>query len=215
MNILKMEGLERSTGKKAANEIRRSGNVPCVLYGRGQDPVIFQLEKLAMRDLIYTDEMHRVSLTVGKSSFDCVVRDVDFHPISDEPIHADFLALTAGQTLKLSIPIQYTGQAAGQIAGGEMEFLINELEIQCLPKDIPEHIEVDVTAMEIGDTLHVSDLNLGDVEILTPERQSLVTISQPRVEVEETPDELLEGEAGEGEAAAEGEGSEAEATSEA
>ena len=213
MNILKMEGLERSAGKKAAREVRNADRVPCVLYGRGQEPVHFQLEKLAMRSLIYTDELHRIELTVGKESFDCVVRDVDFHPITDEPIHADFLALTAGQTIKLSVPIQYTGKSIGQTEGGDVEFLLSELEIQCLPKDIPENIEVDITDLNIGDTLHVSDLNLGDIDILTPDRQSLVTVVAPRVEAEPEAEALEGEEPAEGAEAAEG-GEPAEAAAE-
>ncbi len=209
-----MEGQTRATGKKAVKAIRQSDNVPCVLYGRAQEPVNFQLAKLAMRDLIYTDQMHRIELTVEKSSYDCVVREIDFHPITDEPIHVDFLALTAGQTLKLSIPIQYTGMAAGQTDGGEIEYLIHELEIQCLPKDIPDHIQVDVTLLNIGDTMHVSDLDLGSVEIITPGNQSLVTIAQPRVEeVEETEDVLAEGAEGAEGADADGEGSDEESGS--
>ena len=197
MNILKLEGLTRSAGKKASREIRQSGNVPCVLYGRSQEPIHFQVAPLEMRDLIYTDEMHRIELSVDGKSYDCVMRSVDFHPISDDPIHADFLALQEGQKLKLSVPIQYTGKSAGQKAGGDVEFLLNELEIQCLPKDIPDHVEVDVTLMEIGDTMHVSDLTLGDIEILTPERQSLVTVVAPRVEEEPEEVEDLVGEEGE------------------
>ncbi|NND71077.1 MAG: 50S ribosomal protein L25 [Rhodothermales bacterium] len=197
MNILKLEGRTRTAGKKASREVRQSGNVPCVLYGRSQEPIHFQLAPLEMRDLIYTDEMHRIELSVGKESYDCVMRSVDFHPISDHPIHADFLALQEGQKLKLSVPIQYTGKSVGQLAGGDVEFLLNELEIQCLPKDIPDHIEVDVTHMEIGDTMHVSDLEIGEIEILTPDRQSLVTVVAPRVEEEPEEVEELVGEDGE------------------
>lgn len=200
MNILKMEAQERAAGSKVAREIRRSGAVPCVLYGRGQAPIHFQLDRLSMRGLVFSDEMHRIELVVGKESYDCVIKDVDFHPLTDEPIHADFVALQAGQKIKLSIPVQYTGKALGQQEGGEVEYLLHELEILCLPKDIPESINVDISELAIGDTLHVSDLDFPEFEIQNPERQSLVTVVAPRAEEEEVvADEVLaEGEEGEG-----------------
>ena len=199
MNILKMEAQKRAAGSKVARQVRRSGSVPCVLYGREQDPVLFQLGRLDMRGLVFTDEMHRIELTVGKESYDCVVKDVDFHPLTDEPIHADFVALQAGQKIKLNIPVQFTGKSAGQKAGGEVEFLLHELEVLCFPKDMPDHMTVDITALNIGDTLHVSDLDLADIEIQNPERQSLVTVVAPRAEEEEEVAEAVDGELAEGE----------------
>ncbi|MEM6328085.1 MAG: 50S ribosomal protein L25 [Bacteroidota bacterium] len=202
----------RETGKAAVKATRRDGRVPCVLYGPSTEPVHFSVPSLDLRPLIHTSETYRVEVTVDGEDHEAILKDVDFHPVTEEPLHADFLALTKGQTLTLSIPIQLTGTAPGVKAGGQLAQPLYELEIQSLPKDIPGSISIDISTLEIGDSLHVGDLKLGDaIEVLTDSVRTIVTVTAPRVEaVEEDEDALLgldpeagaEGEAGE--AASEG-----------
>ena len=127
--------------------------------------------------------------------------------MSDRPIHADFQELTVGETIRITIPIQLLGTAAGQLEGGVTQQIISELEIECLPKDIPGQIEIDISALNIGDSLHVSDLVVGDVTILTGLDSTVVIVAGAAPEEEEIVDELgIEGEEGEeGEEGAEGE----------
>ena len=187
----------REGGKKAVKAVRRSGRVPCVLYGPSTEPVHFSVPQLDLRPLIHTTETYRVEVTMGGEDHEAILKSVDFHPVTDEPIHADFFALTAGQTLTLSVPISLEGTAPGVKAGGQLAQPLYELEISSLPKDIPGHVSIDVSSLQIGDSLHVSDLSLGNtIEVLTDPARTIVSITAPRIEeVEETEDELGLGDA--------------------
>ncbi len=213
MDAITLEVKPRQTGKRASKEIRRAEEVPCVLYGTHTAPVHFRVPVLDMRPLIYTAETHRVAFKLDGETFDCIVKHIDFHPVTDVPIHADFLALTEGETLDMTIPIVLVGSAPGVKAGGIISQALNDLEVRCLPKDIPGHIEVSIEGMEIGDSVHVSDIEVENVEILTEPARTIVSVAAPRAEEEPEEEEglLLEGELAEGEELPEGEeGEEAE-----
>ncbi|MDX1430285.1 MAG: 50S ribosomal protein L25 [Rhodothermales bacterium] len=203
MNTVKIEAQPRETGKSATRALRRSGNVPCVIYGHDADTVSCQMTSRALDGLVYTDERYRVEIQMGKDTFDCILKDVEFHPLLNKPVHADFQLLRAGEKIQLSIPVQFVGKSKGQKEGGDVQFLVHELEIEALPKDIPDHISVDITNLGIGDTLHVSDLETDGIEFVTPAAQSVVTCFvrkielEPVEEVEPVEGELVEGEEGE------------------
>jgi large subunit ribosomal protein L25 len=195
----------RETGKGAARSIRRSGNVPCVLYGHGEGSVSFQMSHLEMRKLAFGSGMHRVEVRVGKKKYDCVLKNVDYHPVTDEPMHADFQVLRKGEKIQITVPLRLVGQPKGVIDGGDLQHLAHDLEVLVLPKDIPDHLEVEVTELEIGDTIHVSDLSFDNVEIVSPPQRSVVAVTAKRI-VEEEAEELEEVEGEEG--LEEGEGAE-------
>ena len=201
MDFRTLEAKSRETGKRSSRVIRREGQVPCVLYGQHTDPVHFRVPVLDMRPLIYTAENHLVMVKLGSDEFECILKTVDYHPVTDTPIHADFLALTAGETLTLTVPVVTVGTAPGIKAGGILSQPLNDLEISCLPKNIPGQVEVSIEGMEIGDSVHVSDIEMEDVEILTDPARTVVTITVPRAEEEPEEEEglLLEGELAEGE----------------
>src|SRR5690554_5759504 len=182
MDVITLNAQPRTLGSSAARAARRAGEVPCVLYGPNQEPVHFQVSVLDLRPLIYTAESHRVSVTVEGESYDCITRHVDFDPITDVPAHVDFYALTAGQEVTLTVPVALVGDAAGVRAGGILSQILNELEIRCLPKDIPNQIELDISELEVGDSRHVSDLTVENVTILTDDSRTVVTITAPVAE---------------------------------
>ncbi|MEM8600330.1 MAG: 50S ribosomal protein L25, partial [Bacteroidota bacterium] len=164
-------------------------------------PVHFRVPKLALRPLIFTAEMHRVEVDLSGQTYECILKKVDYHPVSDDPLHADFLALDAGEAVALRIPVRLTGSAPGVKAGGRLVQALNFLEISCLPKNIPSVVEVDVSELKIGDTVHVDLLAVPDAEILTDPRRTVATVAAPKR------GGLLddeEGDATEGEEAAEG-----------
>lgn len=219
MDTLTLNAQPRETGKKSTKAVRREGLVPCVLYGSETEPVHFSVEELQLRPLIYTSDTYRIAVDLDGKIHDCIVKDIDFHPTSEEPLHVDFRALTEGEKITLDIPLTVIGEAPGVRAGGELVQPMHALEIRCLPKDIPGRIAVDISAMQIGDSIHVSDLSLGDkVEILADPERTVVTVSTRAAEVEEPEEvelvgleegeELPEGEAPEGAAEAEGEAEE-------
>lgn len=192
MENLTIDAQPRNAGKGASRAVRRQGNVPCVLYGSNAEPVVFQVTELALKPLIYTAETHIVNIEVGSDSWECILKDVAFHPVTDRPMHADFQVLEKGQVITLSVPVNYEGTPKGKSDGGVINIVLNELEVRVLPKNIPSHITVDISDLGVGDTIHIGDLELEGIEFTGTAEQTLVTIVQPRrVEEEEDEDGVL------------------------
>ncbi|HUF08136.1 MAG TPA: 50S ribosomal protein L25 [Rhodothermales bacterium] len=188
MDAITLEAKRRDVGKKSARRIRRTGNVPCVLYGHRTEPVAFELPELSVKALIYTTETHVVNIKVDGKQWNCIMKSADLHPVTDRPIHADFQVLEKGEKITLMVPIQFHGTPVGQRDGGDTQIIIHEIEVRCLPQDIPSHIDVDISEMAIGDSIHIQDLDTQGIEILGREEQTIVTVLQPRVaEAEVTP----------------------------
>ncbi|NNF04633.1 MAG: 50S ribosomal protein L25 [Rhodothermales bacterium] len=210
MEVINLEAAKRTAGKTATKAVRREGYVPAVVYGSEEEPMPIKVAELDLRSIIFTDIFHRVSVNVDDKSYECILKDVDFHPVTDRVRHADFQVLHPGQQIKLSIPVHFEGTAIGQKEGGLAQTFVNEITIKALPKDLPSYFVVDISEMKIGDSVMVQDLDREGIEILTPHDQTLVTITVPRaiIELEEADEEaLLEGEEGElaeGEEGAEG-----------
>ena len=193
MQTITLNVQPRELGKKAVKAVRRDGNVPCVLYGSHTKPVHFSVPVLDLRPLIHTSETYLIAFAVDGEEHECIVKTVDFHPVSDVPMHLDFQALTRGEAITVTVPIRLEGMAAGVKDGGNLSQPLFELEIRCLPKDIPGHISVDVSELNIGDSLHVSDIGLSEeIELLTDLDRTLVNVAAPRVEVEPEVEEALE-----------------------
>jgi large subunit ribosomal protein L25 len=181
MQSITLDVQPRETGKTATKAVRREGLVPCVLYGVHTDPVHFAVETLALRPLIFTTETYRVALSLDGDDHEAILKQVDFHPVTDQPLHADFLALTAGETLTMTIPVRLEGTPRGVKAGGILSQPLAAIEIRALPKDIPGHISIDVTALEVGESLHVDELDFGDaIELLTDPARTIATVTAPK-----------------------------------
>jgi len=198
MDVITLAAKPRTPGKGPARAARRAEEVPCVLYGHNEEPVVFQVAEKSLLPLIYTDEFHRVQVDIEGRSLSCVLKHVDFHPVSDRPMHADFQLLKTGEVITLTVPVRYVGTPVGQRDGGRVQVFFHELEITCLPKDIPDHIEVDVSALAIGDVIHLSNIEIEGVTFGAGADTLLYSVMAARVEVEPTAEEL-EGEALEGE----------------
>lgn len=202
MDILTLDAQPRGTGTRNARAIRREGRVPCVLYGPHVEPVHFQVPVLSLYPLIYTTETHRVTVQVDGDQWDCILKEMEYHPVTDQPIHADFQVLQKGEKITLTVPVRFHGTPVGQAdEGGDVQYAVHDLEVTCLPDDIPSYIDVDISALHIGDSIHVSDLDVPNVEFSAEPEQTLVTVVPPRLE--EEPEVALEEELPEG-AAAEG-----------
>lgn len=209
----------RETGSKAAREIRNNNRVPCILYGRTVDSTPLQISVAALDKLIYRRTAPVAEVQLDGETRHCILKDYDLHPLTDRPLHADFQALEEGNRVTLTVPIRYTGIPIGQQNGGDTQQIARELTISVLPENIPSQIEVDIAELNIGDSIHVYDLEV-DYEIETNQNQTLVTVVAPQIEAtpeteEEEEEEPTEEEiAEEGEAvdtAEEGEGAEGEA----
>ncbi len=181
----------RKTGKSASNQLRRSGKIPGIYYAPGDEPLPIAVKESELKNLIYTTETHIIRLKLGDGKeFQCILKDVEFDPVTDKPIHFDLYGLKAGATVTLEVPIVLVGKAPGVEKGGVIEHLLHTVEVECPTNAIPEHIEVDISNLDIGDSIHVKDLNIPNVKILENELAVIVAVVPPRGgEVEAKPAE--------------------------
>jgi len=205
--------LRTGTGKGPARRIRRQGLVPAVVYGPGIETIKASIEPRALVQALSgplrTNTV--IELTLDKPAKDTpkeihvLVRDHQYHPVSRQLLHVDFLAIDVNKTIVIDVPIETRGRSVGEQTGGTLTQIYRELPIECLPKDIPVSFEIEVSALDINDSLCVSDLTLPEsVTCSLPPDTSIVTVVAPRAE-EEEPEEDEEGLEGEGEEGAEGE----------
>lgn len=173
---------------KTVKRLRADGRVPGVYYVHGGPNIPIAVGEPALKPLIYTSETHIIDLRLddGKQ-FSCILRDVQFDPLTDTPIHFDLQGLKADEKLTIDIPVIINGTAAGVREGGILQHIIHKLKISCLPKDIPEHIEVDVEPLAMNQSIHVRDLPKGTYTMLESEDSTIVAVVPPTVIKEEAP----------------------------
>jgi large subunit ribosomal protein L25 len=204
-------------GKSAARRMRREGRIPAVIYGHGEETRSLSLdahefEMLVKRHSIDTT-LIELSIEDGKKTgakVKALVSEVQAHPYRPQVLHVDFHQIHAGETVTVEVPLRLVGTAVGVRAGGVLQHVLHELELECAVEAIPEAIEVDVSALEIGDSVHVGELSLPEgVDVHVDPDRTVCTVAAPTVlEVAEEPEaaavepELVGGEAAEGEAAA-------------
>ena len=189
-----IEANERKTiNKRSRNSLRNEGRVPGVLYGSRMEPIPIDVTRLKINPLVFTAKTNLISLKLdGHEEYECVIKDVQFDPVTDEVVHFDLIGLTRGEKIQLEVPIKLLGNAVGVKEGGLLQESMHKLSIECLPKDIPQSLELEVTELNIGDSIHVSDLNFENITILNPENTIVVSVVLPKVEIEV--EEVEEGE---------------------
>lgn len=191
MSDIALKANRREPGRSTARALRRQGVIPGVYYFHGEDAIALSVEELDLRPLINTAESHLVNLSLDDGTKKlCILKDMIFDPITDRPVHFDLMGVAAGEAMKVSVPVALVGRAAGQAEGGLVQQILHELDIECLPKDLPEHIEVEISALNIGDSVHVESLSIENITILTASDATIVSITAPRV----SGDEAEEGE---------------------
>jgi len=181
-----IEANERKTiNKRSRNSLRNEGRVPGVLYGSRMEPIQIDVTRLKINPLVFTAKTNLISLKLdGHEDYECVIKDVQFDPVTDEVVHFDLIGLTRGEKIQLEVPIKLLGNAVGVKEGGLLQESMHKLSIECLPKDIPQLLELEVTELNIGDSIHVSDLNFENITILNPENTIVVSVVLPKVEIE-------------------------------
>lgn len=183
--------LRTAQGSRAARRMRREGFLPGVVYGPGTEPISISVNLRDLRNAMRGRPANAVFLELegvpalkGKST---ILRNIQHDPVSDIPRHADFFALEADHKIHLSIPVHLVGKAAGLKFGGIVDHQIHFFDVEVLPKDIPNAIEVDISALNVAESLRVSDLKLPEgVKILGDQHLPVVTILAPKVAVAET-----------------------------
>lgn len=171
----------KKLGGSTALQLRQQGRVPGILYGHGEPSIPFHVKELDLRPLIYTNETHTVSLNLDGAPQRCVLREVQFHPVTDRVSHIDLILIHADEKIRIDVPVKLIGTASGVKDGGVMDFSLHKLSIEVLPDSIPDHIELDITNLKIGHSLHVSDLPASaDYTISTDSHAVIVIIAAPK-----------------------------------
>lgn len=191
-------------GKGPARRVRTTGMVPAVLYGEAKDTVVLTVDAKTLDLLLHGKQgAHAiVQLDIADDpdqSGPAIMKDIQYHPVRGQVIHADFMRIDMAKKIHTAVPIVIEGRCAGVIEGGLLDHQLRELEVECLALDVPDSITVDVTDLEIGASLHVSDLMdkvADNITVLTKLERAVVAVHAPRV-VEEETTETLEGEEGE------------------
>jgi large subunit ribosomal protein L25 len=184
---------------KGAREIRRKGLIPGVLYYSGEKTVNISIEKLILFHAMQSGQRIFEIDQGGKSQY-TMIKQLQYHPVTDEIIHVDLMRVRRSEKITIAIPLVLVGEAAGVKEGGVLSQSLNQIEISCYPTDVPEQIELNIEDLELNSALSVADLeiNLDDVDVVTDPSMNIVSITPPAAE-EEVVEEELEGEELEGE----------------
>ncbi len=200
MQQAKLEAQQRNTfGKQSARDLRKEGGVPAVLYGRAQGTLAIQVNARTFKQFLRTyGENVIINMEVGASDSETVIiKEIQRHPVDKQTLlHADFIRISLDEPVTSAVPVILVGNPPGVQQGGVLESPLREVSLHCLPMQMPNNITIDVGHLEIGDSVHVSDLTLAEeIDILDEPERILAMVSQPRIQLE---DELAEGEEGEG-----------------
>lgn len=183
--------VRETSGKGVARSLRSSGRVPAIIYGHGRDPQALSIETRELEKLLshISAENTVIDLTVDGRSARTLIREIQRHPFKRQILHVDFQELVAGEKIVVRVPIVLMGVPDGvRMDGGILDQTMRELEVEVDPSNIPNHLEIDVTKMTIGTSLHVSDIALPEgVEIVGDESASVAVVSAPRAVIETVP----------------------------
>ncbi|MDP2724135.1 MAG: 50S ribosomal protein L25/general stress protein Ctc [Bacteroidales bacterium] len=171
--------LRENVGKKDAKKERKMGNVPCVLYG-GKEQVHFSLENLAFGKIIFTPDTYLVDLNIDGKAYQALLQDVQYHPVSDSALHADFLEVVEGKTIVSALPVKVVGNSPGVIAGGKLQQKIRKLKVKGLIENLPEEITVDISKLKIAESIKVKQLQVENIQLLDTPNAVVVMVKAGR-----------------------------------
>lgn len=178
MKSITINGSEReSVGKAATRTARNAGMVPCVLYG-GEQPVHFTAEESAFKGLVYTPNVHTVVIDLNGKTYNAILQDIQFHPVSDKILHIDFYQLNAEKEITMEVPVKIVGNSKGVMAGGVLRLNQRKLKVRALPANLPDFVEADITELEMGNKLYVTKLPTENFKLLHPDN---TVVAQVRI----------------------------------
>ena len=188
MSEVVLNAVVRKEIGKAANRLRYKEMIPGVFYSRGEENINITATPIEMKPLIYTTNTHLINLKLDNGvTKTCILRDIQFDPITDRPVHFDLQGVKENEELTVQVPVVLSGSPKGVKDGGTMQFIMHKVRVSCLPKFIPEHIELSVTELGMNDSIHVRDIKIANVKILDNESAAVVAVVPPTIIKEETP----------------------------
>ncbi|MBP6870531.1 MAG: 50S ribosomal protein L25 [Bacteroidales bacterium] len=177
--------LRESVGKKDAKLQRSEGRIPCVLYG-GKDQIKFVADEKSFHEIIFSPDSYFIKMTVDGKTYDCVLKDIQYHPVSDTILHADFIEFSMDHPLTMSVPVRFTGNAPGVIKGGQLVKKFRKLNVRALPADMPEAVTIDIGNLDIEQKITIREIAQEKFKILENPDRYIVAIRATRASA--TPD---------------------------
>lgn len=171
--------LRKELGKKATKQVRKEDSIPCVLYGSGE-PVHFVANEKEYGHVINTPSTFQINLDIDGTIHPAIMRDIQFHPVSDRVLHIDFIRIAEGKPVTVSIPVRLEGFAKGVQQGGKLKLEMRRVTVKGLIKTIPDELLLDVTNIEVGQSIKVRDLSYPEFEILDPKNAVIASVKTTR-----------------------------------
>lgn len=185
--------LREETGGNTAKKLREQDRVPCILYG-GDEHYHFQIHKTELKELVYTPKFKLARLEVNGQSTDALLKDIQFHPVSDEILHVDFFELVEERKVRADVPIEFVGEreSPGMQEGGALLQKMRRVKLRALPEYLIDEVTADISAVEMGGSVRIEDLDVADeVELISPPNAPIASVVKPRVlKMDLLPEEL-------------------------
>ncbi|GFD71740.1 50S ribosomal protein L25/general stress protein Ctc [Tenacibaculum sp. IMCC1] len=180
MKSITIKGSQReSVGKKATKALRNAGKVPCVLYG-GDKPVHFSADEKSFKPLVYTPDVFTATIELDGVTYSAVLQDIQFHPVNDSILHVDFYQLFEDKAVTMDIPVRLVGSSKGVMVGGALRHNLRKLKVKALPANLPDFIEANITELEIGNKLYVTELKNDNYTLLHPDNTVVAQVRMSR-----------------------------------
>ena len=171
------------TKKSAVKELRKSGFVPCVFYGQSEENIHFFVSCRELLPILNTPNSYLIDLEIGGKRHEAILHATQYHPVTDEPVHIDFLSISAERPIAINVPVHITGNSEGVRQGGKLILVNRKIRISAMMEDLPDSVEVDISNLAIGKSLLAGDINLGKIQILTPKSAIICSVKMTRAAV--------------------------------
>lgn len=174
--------LRGNVGKKEAKAVRRTGNIPCVLYG-GKEQVLFSIDAKEFGKAVFTPEVFLIDLNIEGRKFLAIIQEIQWHPVTSEVSHLDFLEVVAGKPIVIKLPLKFTGVAPGVLQGGKLFKKFRALKVKGLAEKIPESITLDINGLNVDQNIKVGDIKIDGLMMLDPQNAIVVGVASTRAVV--------------------------------
>ncbi|MBQ0112457.1 MAG: 50S ribosomal protein L25/general stress protein Ctc [Bacteroidales bacterium] len=193
MKTVSMSGSARqNVGKKDTKALRREGCVPCVLYGGSEEQIMFSVPEKDFIPLLFTPDTHYVKINIDGKEHNAILQDIQYHPVSDKVLHADFLRIFDDKAITISVPVKTTGTAPGVLQGGKLNVKMRKVKINGLPNNIPQIVEVDISKLGLSQSVKIADIQIPDVTLMEVANSVVVTVKATRNSVAAATEESAE-----------------------
>jgi large subunit ribosomal protein L25 len=181
MKTILLKGESRGElGTRTAKALRSEGKVPCVIYSEGKEATHFAIYQADFKNLVYTPNVYKVRINLDGQNHEAILQDIQFHPVSDAILHADFMTVDANKKVVMEVPIRVVGNSPGVRGGGKLVVKINRLRVRGLIADMPDFIDVNIDALEIGQSAKVRQISIDKLEVLDAQENAIVSVKTTR-----------------------------------